>query len=183
VIPPRARVVIVGGGVIGVSIAYNLTKLGVSDVLVLERKQLTSGSTWHAAGVIASGGTQNETNTWIARYSRGKDYHDVIRDRLRKLGRAIREAAPGSETRPTGDIHPILEREQAAREGRKPQLAELLRQWGGATIVYRRRMIDSPSYTLNHEEVAKALDWSSRTVRRRWKDARDSIRRAVDVAG
>ena len=69
-IPPRARVVIVGGGVIGVSIAYHLTKLGVSDVLVLERKQLTSGSTWHAAGVIASGGTQNETNTWIARYSR-----------------------------------------------------------------------------------------------------------------
>ena len=50
------------------------------------------------------------------------------------------------------------EREQAAREGRKPQLADLLRQWGGATIVYRRRMIDSPSYTLNHEEVAKALE-------------------------
>jgi NAD(P)H-flavin reductase len=50
------------------------------------------------------------------------------------------------------------EREQAAREGRKPQFADLLRQWGGATIVYRRRMIDSPSYTLNHEEVAKALE-------------------------
>ena len=50
------------------------------------------------------------------------------------------------------------ERAQAAREGRKPQLADLLRQWGGATIVYRRRMIDSPSYTLNHEEVAKALE-------------------------
>jgi NAD(P)H-flavin reductase len=50
------------------------------------------------------------------------------------------------------------ERAQAARDGRKPQLAELLRQWGGATIVYRRRMIDSPSYTLNHEEVAKALE-------------------------
>ena len=44
------------------------------------------------------------------------------------------------------------------REGRKPQLAELLRRWGGATIVYRRRLIDSPSYTLNHEEVAKALE-------------------------
>ena len=50
------------------------------------------------------------------------------------------------------------ERAQAAREGRKPQLAELLRQWGGVTIVYRRRLIDSPSYTLNHEEVAKALE-------------------------
>src|SRR6266545_2642527 len=50
------------------------------------------------------------------------------------------------------------ERAAAAREGRKPQLAELLRRWGGATIVYRRRLIDSPSYTLNHEEVAKALE-------------------------
>jgi NADPH-dependent glutamate synthase beta subunit-like oxidoreductase/NAD(P)H-flavin reductase len=50
------------------------------------------------------------------------------------------------------------ERAQAAREGRKPQFADLLRRWGGATIVYRRRLIDSPSYTLNHEEVAKALE-------------------------
>ena len=50
------------------------------------------------------------------------------------------------------------ERASAAREGRKPQLAELMRRWGGATIVYRRRLIDSPSYTLNHEEVGKALE-------------------------
>ena len=50
------------------------------------------------------------------------------------------------------------ERAAAAREGRKPQFAQLLRQWGGATIVYRRRLIDAPSYTLNHEEVAKALE-------------------------
>jgi epoxyqueuosine reductase len=51
----------------------------------------------------------------IARYARGKDYHDVIRDRLRRLGRFIRERVPGCQTRLTGDIHPILEREQAAR--------------------------------------------------------------------
>ena len=50
------------------------------------------------------------------------------------------------------------ERALAAGEGRKPQLAELMRRWGGATIVYRRRLIDSPSYTLNHEEVGKALE-------------------------
>ncbi|MBI3453270.1 MAG: pyridine nucleotide-disulfide oxidoreductase, partial [Rhodospirillales bacterium] len=49
-------------------------------------------------------------------------------------------------------------RAAAAREGRKPQTAELLNSWGGATIAYRRRLIDSPSYTLNHEEVAKALE-------------------------
>jgi NAD(P)H-flavin reductase len=50
------------------------------------------------------------------------------------------------------------ERAAAAREGRAPQFADLIRQWGGATIIYRRRMIDAPSYTLNHEEVAKALE-------------------------
>jgi len=50
------------------------------------------------------------------------------------------------------------ERAAASREGREPRLAELLNSWGGATIVYRRRMIDAPSYTLNHEEVAKALE-------------------------
>src|SRR5258708_30725700 len=49
------------------------------------------------------------------------------------------------------------ERALAAREGRKPRLAELMGRWGGATIVYRRRLIDSPSYTLNHEEGAKAV--------------------------
>ena len=50
------------------------------------------------------------------------------------------------------------ERAAAARENRKPRLAELMRGWGGVTIVYRRRLIDAPSYTLNHEEVAKALE-------------------------
>ena len=51
--PSRARVVIIGGGVIGCSVAYHLTKLGWRDVVLLERKQLTSGTTWHAAGLIA----------------------------------------------------------------------------------------------------------------------------------
>ena len=55
------------------------------------------------------------THGRIARYARGKDYHDLIRDRLRRLGRFVREHAPGCQTRLTGDIHPILEREQAAR--------------------------------------------------------------------
>ena len=51
-LPKHARVVIVGGGVIGCSIAYHLTKLGWNDVVLLERKQLTSGTTWHAAGLV-----------------------------------------------------------------------------------------------------------------------------------
>jgi len=50
------------------------------------------------------------------------------------------------------------EREAAARDGRAPRLAQLLDKWGGATIAYRRRLIDAPSYTLNHEEVAKAME-------------------------
>jgi NADPH-dependent glutamate synthase beta subunit-like oxidoreductase/NAD(P)H-flavin reductase len=50
------------------------------------------------------------------------------------------------------------ERAAAARAGRAARIAELLAHWGGSTIAYRRRMIDSPSYTLNHEEVAKALE-------------------------
>src|SRR5438046_3346933 len=50
------------------------------------------------------------------------------------------------------------EREAAAREGRPPHLAPLIDSWGGVTIAYRRRLIDAPSYTLNHEEVAKAME-------------------------
>jgi NADPH-dependent glutamate synthase beta subunit-like oxidoreductase/NAD(P)H-flavin reductase len=50
------------------------------------------------------------------------------------------------------------EREQARRERRAPRLIELLDRWGGVTIAYRRRLIDAPSYTLNHEEVAKAME-------------------------
>ncbi len=52
-LPSKARVVIIGGGVIGCSVAYHLTKKGWNDVVLLERKQLTSGTTWHAAGLIA----------------------------------------------------------------------------------------------------------------------------------
>ena len=50
------------------------------------------------------------------------------------------------------------EKTAAAREGRPPRIIDLLNSWGGVTIAYRRRMIDAPSYTLNHEEVAKALE-------------------------
>jgi NADPH-dependent glutamate synthase beta subunit-like oxidoreductase/NAD(P)H-flavin reductase len=50
------------------------------------------------------------------------------------------------------------ERLRAAREGKRPRFIELLNSWGGVTVAYRRRMIDAPSYTLNHEEVAKAFE-------------------------
>jgi glycine cleavage system T protein len=67
-LPSHARVVIIGGGVIGCSVAYHLTKLGWTDVVLLERKQLTSGTTWHAAGLIAQlRATANMTK--LAKYS------------------------------------------------------------------------------------------------------------------
>ena len=53
-VPSRARVVIIGGGVIGASVAYHLTALGWTDVVLLEQGTLSCGTTWHAAGLIRS---------------------------------------------------------------------------------------------------------------------------------
>jgi glycine cleavage system T protein len=67
-LPRKARVVVIGGGVSGCSVAYHLTLLGWRDVVLLERKQLTCGTTWHAAGLIGQlRATQNLTR--LARYS------------------------------------------------------------------------------------------------------------------
>ncbi len=77
---------------------------------------------------------------------------DAIRDRWDDLDREIAEEFL-AHARAVRE-----ERELARQEHRAARIAELLREWGGATIVYRRRLIDSPSYTLNHEEVEKALE-------------------------
>ncbi len=69
-VPDRARVVIVGGGVIGCSIAYHLAHLGWTDVVLLEQHRLTAGTTWHAAGLITSAGMTDETALFFSRYSR-----------------------------------------------------------------------------------------------------------------
>jgi glycine/D-amino acid oxidase-like deaminating enzyme len=52
-LPGRARAVVIGGGMAGSSVAYHLAGLGLSDVLVLERKRIASGTSWHAAGLLA----------------------------------------------------------------------------------------------------------------------------------
>ncbi|MBD0866091.1 MAG: GcvT family protein [Rhodobacteraceae bacterium] len=67
-LPSQARVVIIGGGVVGCSVAYHLIKLGWADVVLLERKQLTSGTTWHAAGLIAQL-RETANMTRLAKYS------------------------------------------------------------------------------------------------------------------
>ncbi len=77
-VPDRAEVVIVGGGVIGSAVAYHLGHLGWTDVVVLEQSQLTSGTTWHAAGLIVSGGMTTETLAWMAKYSR--DLYEILED-------------------------------------------------------------------------------------------------------
>ena len=67
-IPNASKVVIIGGGVIGCSVAYHLTKFGWKDVILLERDQLTSGTTWHAAGLVSQLGP-SAAITKIRKYS------------------------------------------------------------------------------------------------------------------
>ncbi len=69
-LPQRARVVVVGGGIIGTSITYHLAHLGWKDVVLLERDRLTSGTTWHAAGLMATFGSTSETSTELRKYTR-----------------------------------------------------------------------------------------------------------------
>ncbi|MFL5260529.1 MAG: FAD-dependent oxidoreductase [Hyphomicrobiales bacterium] len=69
-LPERADVVIVGGGIVGASIAYHLTKIGITNTVLLERKQLTCGTTWHAAGLVGQlRATKNLTE--LAKYTTG----------------------------------------------------------------------------------------------------------------
>ncbi|BBY91106.1 dehydrogenase [Mycobacterium gallinarum] len=67
-LPGRAQVVIIGGGVIGTSVAYHLTKLGLTDVVLIEQGQLSSGTTWHAAGLVGQL-RASESATRLVQYS------------------------------------------------------------------------------------------------------------------
>jgi len=69
-LPDRAQVVVVGGGIIGTSVAYHLAHAGITDVLLLERDRLTSGTTWHAAGLMATFGSTSQTSTELRIYTR-----------------------------------------------------------------------------------------------------------------
>ena len=67
-LPSRARVVIIGGGVIGTSVAYHLAAMGCTDVLLLEQGQLSCGTTWHAAGLVGQL-RATESGTRLVQYS------------------------------------------------------------------------------------------------------------------
>ena len=69
-LPKHARVVVVGGGVIGTSVAYHLAQMGWKDVVLLERDRITSGTTWHAAGLMVTFGSTSETSTEMRKYTR-----------------------------------------------------------------------------------------------------------------
>jgi len=72
-LPSQAQTLIIGGGSIGCNTAYHLTKLGMKDVIVLEQGQLTSGTTWHAAGLIVAGLLKSESECEI--YTHGRELY------------------------------------------------------------------------------------------------------------
>ena len=76
-LPNSTKVVVIGGGVVGCSVAYHLAKFGWKDVILLERDQLTSGTTWHAAGLVGQLGATS-TITKLRKYS--LDLYQRIRD-------------------------------------------------------------------------------------------------------
>ncbi len=89
-LPDRAEVVIVGGGIVGCSIAYHLARRGVTDVLLLEQGQLTSGTTWHAAGLVSLL-KSSYSLTKLACYSA-----ELFADLEAETGQATGFRAPGS---------------------------------------------------------------------------------------
>jgi len=116
--------------------------------------------------VIGGGLTAVDTATEALAYYPLQVEKFLLRYELlaREHGEAAARIAWNVEERETADefiAHAQAiraERGAAKKEGREPRILQLLQSWGGATIAYRKRMIDSPSYTLNHEEVHKALE-------------------------
>jgi 4-methylaminobutanoate oxidase (formaldehyde-forming) len=69
-VPSHARVVVIGGGVIGCSVAYHLAKMGCREVVLLEKHRLTAGTTWHSAGLMVTFGSTSDTSTEFRTYTR-----------------------------------------------------------------------------------------------------------------
>src|SRR5262245_38974503 len=89
-LPSHARVVVIGGGIVGCSVAYHLAKLGWRDVLLLERREISCGTTWHAAGLVGQlRATQNLTR--LAKY--GADLYERLEA---ETGQATGFRRPGS---------------------------------------------------------------------------------------
>jgi glycine cleavage system aminomethyltransferase T/glycine/D-amino acid oxidase-like deaminating enzyme len=78
-IPDEAQVVVIGGGIIGNSVAYHLGKLGMKNVVLCEQSKVTSGTTWHAAGLMVTFGSLSETSTELRKYSKNL-YNTVLEE-------------------------------------------------------------------------------------------------------
>src|SRR5438552_2778765 len=122
-LPARARVVVVGGGVVGCSTAYHLAKRGWTDVVLVERKRLTSGTTWHAAGLITQ-----------ARPTYGT--REIVRRSLRVFHSLEEETGFATGFERTGTLH--------LADGAE-RLEELLRQASASRSRRSRTTTSSPS--------------------------------------
>ncbi len=137
-LPQRAQVVIVGGGVIGTSIAYHLTKVGVTDVLLLERHQLTAGTTWHAAGPHHLGRLHRRDHALDGRVQPGPLRAAGGRDRLRHRLHEDRPPPPGHLAPAAGGHAPGARLPDRVRRREPPDL----RGRGGRDVAHgpgRRR--------------------------------------------
>lgn len=118
------------------------------------------------AVVIGGGLTAIDTATESLAYYpvQVKKFYQRYRELIAAIGEEAAHAVWNEQEREIAKefiahaVEILAEEDRAAVEGRNPNYLKLLQQWGGVTLAYRRRMIDSPSYTLNHEEVAKALE-------------------------
>ena len=127
-LPSSAKIVIIGGGIVGCSTAYHLGEDGLSDVLVLERDKLTSGSTWHAAGLV--GQLRTSANiTQLLGYS--VELYDTLEAGDRPRHRLEEEWRPAARLQPraldrgqaAGDHRALLRaRDAAARPRRRPRI-------------------------------------------------------------
>lgn len=109
-LPSTADVIIIGGGVIGCSIAYHLTKLGIAGTLLLERRQLTCGTTWHAAGLIGQL-RANRVMTELAKYT-----SDLLLELERETGQS-------TGFRQNGSISVALNQERFEEQKRGASMA------------------------------------------------------------
>ncbi len=116
--------------------------------------------------VIGGGLTAIDTATeslayYVVQVEKFLERYEALVDELGEV--AVRASWTPDETVTAAEFlrHAKAIREQrvkAAAQGRSPRFIELLNSWGGVTVAYRRRMVDAPSYTLNHEEIAKAFE-------------------------
>ena len=128
-LPDRATIVVVGGGIVGASIAYHLAEAGAADVVMLERNVLGSGTTWHAAGLVA-GGRGSVTLTHLAHY--GREFYAGLQERT-GIDVSMRRSGSLSIARTEGRVDELHYAHDVARQcgvaARIVDVDEIARLW------------------------------------------------------